>query len=162
MYIVEFQRRRGNCCSPYSGCEAVAICDSAERRESPPWDIEDNESAPSAIDPSRARLPFDDAEGGPPPLSQLTAPTLVSGGPSEYGLGIPFTGGPGGKSTPSTLSDDVGEGDDGNVGVAKGRGQGTSTAKKRTSSKGGESEEHDTPDEGLDTKRKPRKSARLA
>lgn len=144
------------------GHGAVVIGDGPRRRESPPWDIEDNRAGSSAIVPDRPVTPIDDREAGPPPLSQFKAPISNLGEPGEYVMGIPLTEVAGGKSTPSTLSDDAGEGENGKVGAANNRGQGVFTAKKRTNSRGGEIEEQDIMEESLDGRRKPRKSARLA
>ena len=101
----------------------------------------------------------EDDQEGPPPLSQ--ARTIVTETETS-GLEGQHEGNVGGKSTPSTLSDDADDVIAAELGLGKRQGRGSTGTKKRPQSREGESEEQDMWDEGHDTKRKPRKSARLA
>ena len=134
----------------------------AKRASSPPWDLEGECAGPSSTVGGAGGLIGEDGEEGPPLLSQVKAVGSIASDTAKPGTEIGHEGGTGGKATPSTLSDDVE--DAGTVGSDAEKRQGTSSigAKKRRNSKDGDSEEHEARDEGQDTKRKPRKSARLA
>ena len=130
---------------------------------SPPWDIEESVTGSSTLGVGQSELPGNDVGGGlPPPLSQLKASrsTLVEGGSPE--MGYQLVGGSDRKSTPSTLSDDVDDITALDIGQPKRQGRAGTNARKRLNSKGGESEDHETSEEGHDAKRRPRKPARLA
>ena len=132
------------------------------RTGSPLWDIEDECAGPSSAVSGIVGLIGEDGEEGPPPLSQGKAIGVIVRDAATPGAEAGHEEGTGGKATPSTLSDD---GDDVSIvgpGAERRQGRGNIGSKKRTNSKDGDSEEHGVHDEGHDTKRKPRKSARLA
>ena len=133
----------------------------ATRASSPPWDIEDECAGPSSAIGGVGGLIGEDSEEGPPPLSQEKVVGVIVSDTAKPGIEVGHEGGTGGKATPSTLSDDAE--DAGTVGsdAEKRQGRGSIGTKKRRNSKDGDSEEHEARDEGHDTKRKPRKSARL-
>ena len=130
-------------------------------RESPPWDLEDRCGAPSGSGEIEPGARVENIDDGPPPLSQVKISRSEGCVADAGGAGVPSVEGLGGKSTPSTLSDEVDDGYKTDSGAGKSADRGGIASKKRPSSKGGESEEHDGSEEGRDTKRKPRKSARL-
>ena len=140
----------------------IILDDTGVREPSPPWDIEEPVAGSSTIVVGQSEHPGDDVNGGPPPLSQLKAgsSTVVEGGPPE--MGDQPVGGPDRKSTPSTLSDDAEDTTVLDIGPAKRQGRVGANTRKRLNSKGGDSEDRETSEEGQDAKRRPRKSARLA
>lgn len=132
------------------------------RAGSLPWDIEDEFAGSSSAVRGIMGACGEDSEDGPPPLSQGEALGAIVSDSATSGKGVQHEGGTGGKTTPSTLSDDAD--DAGAVGpdAEKRPRIGGFGAKKRMNSKDGDPDGQETQDEGHDAKRKPRKSARLA
>ena len=131
-------------------------------RNSPPWDLEDKCEEPSTISGVGTRaLGLEDGVGRLPllqdPVVKVEEDTAYRGDSVSQIKEVV-----GGKSTPSTLSDNADE--EGVVEQASGKlsGQSDAVSKKRAGPKGRDVEEAETSEEGQDLKRKPRKSARLA
>lgn len=101
-------------------------------------------------------------EVGAPLLSQAAAVKVEEGDVVESKSVSQSNEASGGKSTPSTLSDNAGEEGVGDQEAGKHLGQSSVASKKRIGSKGRDLEELEASEEGQDLKRKPRKSARLA
>lgn len=153
-----------------SGQGFLASDDRPARVESPPWDMADDCLAPSPIDHKMASGAGGEGDGSPPPSSQLRTTGSAIAVPVASGADTQPVEAVGRKSTPSTISDSVSERDEVIPGGASERDEGASKrddrqggkAKKRAMAKGGDSEELDALEESQDTKRRPRKSARLA
>ena len=133
-----------------------------DERESPPWDLDDEYVDPLLTERASARDSVEDGEIGPPPPSQVKVAEKDSSATDGQAFGSSPVQELGGKTTPSTLSDNVDE--DAATDAASGRRRlrGGAGSKKRSGSKGGEQEERDAVEEGQDSKHRPRKSARLA
>lgn len=130
-------------------------------RNSPLWDIEEASGEPSTTAAVGRHEPGEE-KGGLPPLVQSEVVKVEPGGADGRELVLQSNNVLGGKSTPSTLSDSPDEERAGEEVSGKLLGQSGVTSKKRVGSKGRESEDQETSEEGQDAKRKPRKSARLA
>ena len=132
------------------------------RTGTPRWDIEDDCAGPSYVVRGVVDVIGEDDEIGPLPLSQGKVAEAIVTESGAPGSEARQDGNVGGKSTPSTLSDDADDVTGAEVGLGRRQGRSGSSTKKRPQSRGGDSEEQETYEDGHDTKRKPRKSARLA
>ena len=142
------------------GLEPFNVANEVDRPESPPWNMDGDCFILSPADRGADHNHDDDGEGRPPPLSQAKALRLEE--EEAVGLGTEARAPEvvAGKSTPSTMSDDAE--DDAGSGASKRQDRAGGKSKKRTIPKGVEAEEQEMSEEGHDSRRKPRKSARLA
>lgn len=145
----------------------------AVRVESPPWDMTDECWALSPVDHKPPASAGGEGDGSPPPLSQMRAIGPVAIVPGVGGADTQSMEPIGGKSTPSTISESPSERDETALGGDTSRGEvamegskrddrQAGKARKRTSARGGDLDDLEVSEEGQDTKRRPRKSARLA
>lgn len=146
----------------YFARRPTTVVGGTARAGSPRWDIEDECAGPSYVGHGVVDVIGEDDEMGPLPLSQGKGARAVVAETEAPGSETRHDGNAGGKSTPSTLSDDADDVIATELGLGKRSGRGGSSTKKRPQSRGGDSEEQETCEDGQDTKRKPRKSARLA
>ena len=130
--------------------------------DSPPWDIEDKFESSSTVGEVGLHAPAEEDEVGPPPVSQVRPEKAEAAYASGCESVLQSNEAIGGKSTPSTLSDNADEEGVGDHATGKLLGGSGVASKKRIGSKGRDLEEQEASEEGQDVKRKPRKSARLA
>ena len=115
--------------------------------------------------PPATRALVEKAEGdekGLPPLSQAKAVGTSTMDRGAAGPEVQAVARTAGVTTPSTLSDDAASISALEPESPKRQGKAGSRVGKRPTSRGGDSEGHETSEEGQDTKKRPRKSARLA
>ena len=138
----------------------IILNDTGMREPSPPWDIEDNVDGSSTVMAGPSEPLGDGLGESAPPLAQMNSACLAAVEAGTPETGDQPTDDPIRKSTPSTLSDDADDTAVSEVGLVKR--QGRANTRKRPISKGADSEDREMSEEGHDSRRRSRKSARLA